>query len=517
MSNPGRFDNTSLLSGNGGVLFNDLLQPDYNQMQCDIRVMEDQTPFIEGTKCVLLLGQAAMHSWCLKDTENNVLNEMRGSPLYVRDIPAIASFFPQDAADIKFYEQTHNTQSKEYIGDDEDAEGEDEDEGDVKRFSNTKRSNYAFWLSKDIEKCKAIIRSGDKRWPVETEPIYRTYPPAQEVSHTLSTTKDHYLGLDIETDYEEQNLLCFSFSFYKLDDKQFTVYNVPVLNNDYHPAYSLLYLIIKGLAIAIRDNTTVAFNGAEFDFPVLARKYRIPVRKVYDPLIAQHRIYPDIEKSLGHVTSLYTHQRFHKDTDSRGYYTQEHMMSKMKYCGKDVFTMILCHQRQLEFARQYPGMMESIELGQRSIRPYTICSLQGIEYSEPRVQEISKENDRLLMQYMRIIEILIGPEGMKTARAAVKKGTKFFPSSNPQCVNYFHEQLGYNVILRSKKTGLPLLGKQLMYKLALQHPNNPVILFTLLYRVLKKEYSSIQFIPWKDDNNQVINYRQYIQKEEQLL
>ena len=139
MSNPSRFDKEwkpgigNLLSANGGTLFNDCLQPELNSMLCDVRVMEDTSPWLEGTKCILLLGQAAMHQWC-PDTRKNTLNEMRGSLLYVGEIPAIATFFPQDAADFKNYEQSHNELSKEYSGGDELSE-DSEDEGDVKAFS----------------------------------------------------------------------------------------------------------------------------------------------------------------------------------------------------------------------------------------------------------------------------------------------------------------------------------------------------------------------------------------------
>ena len=503
LSNPSRFDKLNLLTATGGVFFdNHCLQPDYNRMRCDIRLLEDKTSFLPNTKCILLLGEAAMHHY-VPDTRNNSLNEMRGSPLYVGDIPAIASYFPQDCADLKDHESTFNPESKNYSG---EERTEIEDDGDVKSFSNTKRGNYAFWLHSDVKKCKRILQTGDKQWPTEAPPIYKIYPAAQEVIDVLSNTKDCWMDFDIETDYEEQNLLCFSFTF---DGR--VVYSVPVLDNNYRPAYSRLYEIIRALVIAIKNNTLVAHNGAAFDFFVLGYKYHIPVYKVYDTMLAMHRCYPDVEKSLGHCVSLWTYQRFHKDQDSGSYITKDQMLEKLKYCAKDVFTLYLVRNAIQKYEKTVVGLSDSIACAQRSIRPYLVTMLQGIRYSAEEVEKRCKENDELMMQYNRIIECLIGPNGMIDVRKAVKGKAKMFAGSNKQCVEYFHNMLGYPVVARSPKTGDPALGKKAIYKLALRE-KNPVITFVMLYRKVQKEFGALSFIPWKDDDGKVVNYKQWIEK-----
>lgn len=504
LSNPSRFDKLSLLTSTGGVLFNELLQPDYNIMQVEVRLMEDKSAFLENTKVIILLGEAAMHYWLPRDTGNNTLNEMRGSPFYINNIPTIASFFPQDAADIKSYEQEFNEQSKEYSGDEETG-NDGEDEGDVKRFSNTKRSNYAFWLKCDIEKCKRILRTGEKKWPVEEEPTYKIYGNPEEIINVLTNTKNEYLYFDMETDFEEQNILCFSFAFASLDSKSINVYSVPILNHEYKFAYSSYYLIIRALIISIRDNILVAHNGAAFDFFVLGFKYSIPVYRVYDTMTAMHRCFPDIEKSLGHCVSKWTFQKFHKDSASHAYRTIQHMMDELKYCGKDVFTMILVHRAIDKYARTIPGLQASIDCVNRSIVPYLTTSIQGIRYSQEKVDKLCDENDRLMTQYLRIINMMIGPTGMEHCKKSIKGKAKSLPSSNTQCADYFHEQLGYGVVGRSSKTQKPSLGKKNMFKLALRY-DNPVITFILLFRTVQKEYSALRFYPWKSDENKVVSY-----------
>jgi len=500
LSNASRFDKVSLCSAGGGLVLNDFcLRPEFNIMQCDLRLTEDKSPLLDGTKCLLLLGTKAMHDW-VPDSRNNSLNELRGSPLKsVNNLPVIASFLPQDAADIQNYEKDHNPLSANFQeeGFGEGSEEMDDDESDVKSLGRTRRANFAFWLRRDVWKCKTILQDN---LPSLQKPDYKIYPPSNEVIQILTETKGAYLDLDIETDYEEQNLLCFAFSF---DLKN--IYCVPVLNQDYQWSYTNLPQILRALAIAIRDNITVAHNGKSFDFPTLLRKYHVAVgKRSMDTMLMMNRIFPDIEKSLGHCVSYWTWERFHKDTDSFAYRTREHMNKKLLYCGKDVYTMGLCRQAMQTFAKTIPGLEASIETANNSIRPYLTCEMQGIYYSQEKLEAIMNLNDRLMMQYIRWINILVGENGLTQCRAQIKGKIKAtLASSNTQCCYYFHELLGYGVVARSSKTGKPSLGKVAMYKLALAHPDNLVIKIILMYRILAKEYSSLKFIPWRDENGNI--------------
>jgi len=493
LSNPSRFDRVSLLSATGGHVFNDhCLRPDFNVMQCDIRVSDDKSPLLPDTKCVLLLGEGAMRSW-LPETRNNSLGEMRGSVFIVNNIPHIPSFFPQDAADSRAYEQQLNPQSKDYMV---DGDGDDDTESydSVKRHGATKRGNYAFWLRADTSKAKAIIHNGGKvPTPEFPQPNYRIYPSSDEVIQVLLSTKNQVLYFDIETDYEEQNLQCFAFSF---DGK--VVYSVPILDYHYKWAYSSVHHIMRALAVAVRDNTVLAHNGAAFDFFVLASKYSIPVVNCYDTMLAMHRCFPDIEKSLGHCVSYWTWEKFHKGEDSDGYMTQAQMMDRLRYCGKDVYTMFLIHQAITKYAKSIPGLSHSISVAMDSIRPYLTTTLVGIKTDAEMVRKAAKENDRLMMQYDRIIKWFIGPSGLSEVQSGAK-GKKMFAGSNKQCCKYFHEALGYPVVARSIKTQEPSLAKKAMFKLALKH-DNPVIQLTLAYREVSKEYGTFKFTPWIMDD-----------------
>lgn len=487
LSNPSRFDKHNpvrpdsdfLLSANGGVMFNRyLLNPDYNLLQCDVRTKDCKDSLLEGTKCICLLGEEAMKQFAL-GVEGNTINEMRGSLLATKfGIPAIATFNAQEAVDRQDFEHGNR---EEYHG--APSEGDDDSEGDGKSHGNTKRANYAFWMRRDLWKCKQITLG---KFIVEKEPNYRIYPPSDEVIHALDSCEG-IVDFDIETDYEEQNLLCFAFSQMDSD----TVYSVPILNSDYRFAYSTVPFIIRALARMFERCTICAHNGAGFDYLVMGNKYKIATTKAIDSMLMWNRCFPDLEKSLMHVISYFTWQRFHKDEDSKAYRTHQHMMDKLKYCGKDVFGLRLIREAMTKYAKTIPGLEDSMTCANDSIIPYVTTMIQGIKYDEKKVAKVIEENDKLMEQYIRICKILIGPD------LVLGKGA--FPGSSRQNVKYFHDLLGYDVIFRSKDTGAPSLGKKSMYKLALKYPNNPVITFINLYRRLQKETGALGFEPWKTD------------------
>lgn len=439
------------------------------------------------------MGMEAAHKYA-PVTRNNTIHEVRGSVYTWKDIPCVPTYLAQDAADFKNYESEHNEEAYDY-----DLEGygddKEEGEGDVKAMSTTARKNYAFWLWNDVKKAKRIIFEG---LPTRSKPDFKILPDATTTVDALDACKE-WLYFDIETDYEEQNMHCFAFS-----SGDGTIYSVPVLDYDYKLAYAAkdFSRIFKALANSVRHNTVVAHNGHSFDSLVLAMKYRLPIYKFYDTMIAMHRCFPDVERSLGHGISLFTWENFHKDENPESYRTREDMIKKLSYCAKDVHGMILLHRAIVKFAESIPGLSESIEVGQRSVRPYLTMTMQGMRYDDIKVKAMCRENDRLMELYEKLVKILIGEVGMNEVQTAVKGKAGYFCGSTRQQAKYFHDMLGFPVIFKSPKTGLPSLGKKIMYKMQLKH-DNPVIQIVNLYRKTQKETSALSFNPWRDDNGNI--------------
>ena len=315
----------------------------------------------------------------------------------------------------------------------------------------------------------------------------------------LEKTKGQFLYFDLECDYEEQNMHCFAFSFDGIN-----IYGVPIIDYNYNIAHSNTHQVLKALAIAMRDNIVVAHNGAAFDFFVLAYKYRIPVNKTYDTMLAMHRCFPDIERSLGHCISLWSNEKFHKDSDSHSYKTLQNMIDRINYNMKDVFTMFLIKQSIDKYAKTIPGLADSIHTAMSCIRPYLVTTIHGIRYSDKIRQDVINDNDIILNKYLMLINYLIGDETLVKIKSKGSKASAF-PLSNKQCVKYFHEEMGYPVVKRSIDTGEPSLSKNAIFKLQLKH-DNPVLTLTSRFRVIAKESSMLHFMPWKNDDNSIFNY-----------
>lgn len=474
MSHPSRFDTLQLMTGFAGTWFDKTcLQPWANRFQCDIRTLDTLAEgFLPDTKCLLVLGEPAMRNM-LGITHS--LTQQRGSPSFFDNIPAIPSFLPQDCMDMKAsYEQDNNKALQTQTPEGEDWTPEDEDDSSGgKEHGKTKRSNWKFWLSQDVKKCIRIIQNNG------TIPKLRNintflFPPAEQVIDVLKRTEGDRLYLDIETDCD-QNLTCFGIGV------KDNVYVVPFLRYNYCRAYPNLPRILSHLAGSFQKNEVIVHNSV-FDLLVLAVKYRIPLpRKIYDTLLAQHRCFPEAEKSLGHCVSLWTYEQFHKDEGVFMPRTAEQEQKLWSYNAKDVKTMMWIREEIDKYALTIPGLTESIAQSNASVYPYILNTLLGIRIDPEKIAPIFDENERKMTQLLRILQYLVGHP--------------LLPSSPKQCVNYFHYELNYASVARTDK-GAPTLKGEAMYKLKVKYPENVAIDICLKYRELKKQNGTLKATHW---------------------
>lgn len=495
LSQPSRFDTAQLLAGNSGSWFcNEVMRPPMNRFQCNIYDVDafnkQGRKLVDNTKVVLLLGARAQKEIGGKET---TLGEQRGSPWVKDGIVYISSFLPVDAFDPIDFETRLNPALNGTGGNsddgltitDGDAEAsEDDDQLGKSRHGRTSRANYRFWLEKDTRKAIHICKEG---WSETSEPEYKIYPNTAEIIEELNSHTNEDFFLDIETD-TELNITCFGFTFGY--DKP--IYVVPLIRYDYSSAYFTRGAIMQALCRAMDKNTTIAHNGSGFDFFVLAYVYHLPVKLVYDTMIAMHRCFPEVEKSLGHCISLFTTLPYHKDEGILNPQNERQEESLWKYNGKDVFAMREVKKGIDAYSHRIAGLSQSIAQAQSSIRPYLTTTLQGIRFRQDKVTSILSTNDRKLTLILRLIEAALGKDLTREVKSTSKKG---LPGSNTQCVRYFHDVCGYPVVGRSKKTRKPSLDEKNMLKLALK-AQNPVIDLVLLYRGIAKESGSLKFLPW---------------------
>jgi DNA polymerase I-like protein with 3'-5' exonuclease and polymerase domains len=431
---------------------------------------------LPGTKVLLLLGQRALDTFA-KERETLVdpsvtLNQQRGSPIVSSSgLVYVASYLPQDAVDMKAdFEKKYNILYVE-----QSDEDENEDDSNAKTTKGaTKRSNFRFWLEKDTQKAIRIVADGLVPYP---ESQVEIYPSEAEVIEALLSNKGGFLHFDIETD-RERNMLCFGFRF-----NSGKVYVVPVYLFDYSLAYVQMFRILQALAVAIRDNTIVGHSIGCFDLFVLAHKYKIPWGEhAYDTMFSHKRVFPEAEKSLGHVISLYTDLPYHKNEGVFEPKNNVEQRQLWEYNAKDVLALEYVKQGiDREAARILAT--ESVEEVNECIFPYLLITLQGVRYDKDKQIATLLDNDRRMTALLRIIKWFVGDN--------------LLPTSSVQCAKYFHDRCRLPVIGRSKKTGKPSLSEKNLLKLGIKH-EHPLIPLCINFRQLMKESGTVDFIPWKE-------------------
>ena len=483
---PSRMDVHELLSGYAGHLFkNECLRPDVVVQQCDVRTSNTiDEGLMNGTKAILLLGHKAMVEWGKPGLyDNYTLGEQRGCPLQNKwNLPMIASYFPQDTVDRKDYESTHNVHdiADAELTANESGDEDDDDEGDVKKKGKTKRSNYRFWLIQDTKKILSAITYNKfalaTTYEKTASPVI--YPELEDICSILKSNRDKNLYLDIECHPETQMLYCIGLA---IDNSP--VYVVPIFRWNGVHAYVNLGKFLGCLAIAMSRNTVICHNGFTFDLLLLASRYRVLFgRRNLDTMLMTHRCFPEAEKSLGHCVSLWTWEPYHKDEGTYEPHSEKQEQDLWHYNAKDVSTMrSICNAIGI-YAKRIPGLSESLLQANTSIYPYALNSLLGICYNEAEVLVVQKEYDRLMTQYLRMCRLLLG--------------RNFLPTSHKDCPQYFHTEMGYKVVARTKKQA-PSLGKGAMYKLKLKYPHNPIIDICLRYRQVGKKAGDLKWNKWQ--------------------
>tara|TARA_R110000868_G_scaffold39869_4_gene138427 strand:- start:6871 stop:9366 length:2496 start_codon:yes stop_codon:yes gene_type:complete len=464
LDKPSRFDFGGLLSGYAGQFFDNCLLADakhgVHRGNIEVRTLDECIkPFRDGTKVLLLLGEACMK----KFNPATTLGEQRGSPFTYENKICIATYAPQDAFDRKqFFDPS-------------DSEGDGDSDGDDSEgkttHGKTRRKNWKFWMRQDIRKSVRICKNG----LTEYSPDYILYPEAELVCKLLEETKGKDFYFDIETDSCLQ-LTCFGFSF---GDSKVVV--VPMMQT-YHKPRKYYYdevttaKILRALAVCLRDNTVVIHNSM-FDLFVLAWRYGIPIGdKVFDTMLSHSRCYIEVEKSLGHCISLYTDLPYHKNEGVFEPHNSAQTEMLYRYNGKDVFAMTLL-KAAIEDKAKTIGATESVEQVNRMVVPYLTATLQGMNVNWDKLRGVITSNDRMKIQINRMLSILTG-------RA------EFNSNSPKQVSTYLYDELGLKKPEKDLTNEKTLLQHQLKNEI-------PAITAILEYRKLTKQSGKLGFTPYR--------------------
>jgi hypothetical protein len=471
VDNPSRFDKNRLISGYAGQLLDNALTP-LIRAQCEIRTSDVKTPYRLGTTTVLLCGKKSVEAVGLLSA---TLNELRGCPIKLNNISYVPTYFPQDVCDILDYEKKFNTLDEDYgSGDNVSADREDETTRAIKGHGKTRRATWKFWFEWDVRKAVKITKRKGVLETYKHSYGIRIYPDASDVLRALQERVGSTLYLDIETD-RNKNLTCIGLAF-----PDTPIYCVPILRCDYRLAYTEVPNILRWLAVCMSRNTVVAHNSS-FDLFVLAWKYRLPIgRNIYDTMLAHHRCFPEVEKSLGHCVSLYLESPYHKNEGVFEPHNHQQEEALWSYNTKDIETMIGVKLAIDTYAKNVSGLTESIAQCNASIRPYLICQMLGLAYKdEERVRKL-EENDKRINQILRLLRLCTG--------------RLMNPNSPKQIANYLYGDPPNGLGL--KRPPKDLTAEHTLRKI-LTRQEVPAINIILAARGISHETSSfLQFNPW---------------------
>lgn len=465
LSEPSRFDRDGLISGYAGDWFDRALGAGgLNRFGTDIRTFDTlHLPYLAGTKCILLLGEKAL----AKFKPDVSINEQRGCPFQVDGYTYVVTYLPQDCID-----------RKNYFDDEENESENAEDKADEKSTKgSTRRKNFRFWLRQDVKK-SARLASTILLTPRVN---YHIRPDLHRVVELLTTTKGGNLFFDIETDSNLQ-MTCFGFSFDAND-----IYVVPMLQTDrpvHQYYYETTHLLLRALAVALRDNTVVVHNSM-FDLFVLAWRYHIPISgRIFDTMLGHNRCYIEIEKSLGHVISLYTDLPYHKNEGVFEPHNAAQTQQLYEYNGKDVYALTQI-KPAIEAHAARLGATESVQQVNRMVLPYLTMMLQGMNVDTYKVEKTIINNDRMKVQVKRILGILTG-------------GLDFNPNSWQQVSKYLYESKFTSpegAKFKIKKPAKDPTNEKTLLALLLKH-EVPAIYGILKFRQIGKQTSKVSFDPY---------------------
>jgi 3'-5' exonuclease len=454
LDHPSRFDKDSLLSGPAGEFWNTEC---YERDRTEVICLGDKfTP--SKFKAIFLAGP--------KSTEQ-YLKRPPGYAGLVQGVPAVGIFAPQDCCD-------HVPQ--EYADEDQDEAKEDKD------FAPTRHKDFRFLTTWYVKK---LLKSGAKNTPTCPPASRKIAPQLSEAIQALRSTKK-YLYFDIETSVETDTLNCIGF---RAD--QGPVYVVPIYTSANVLAYGpQIYNFWKVLAASFyRRDIAVVGQNLNYDLLYLHHRYRLPIpRNIVDTLIINHRLFPEVPKSLMHLIAQWTAFHYHKGNfiEPRNS-AQERQL--YEYNAQDVYCLQPIMEAQLAYADTVLGARKSIAQACDSLYSYMLNTCFGVRIDVERMGMEYRKAEAAKAQWDRVAKLLIG-------------NLSFNPGSSPQCAEFFHTQLGYDVIARSEKTNLPTLNRKALYKLAVKY-DNPVIPFIIRSRevgvelgMLKKNLFSC---PWNSE------------------
>lgn len=459
LSRPNRYDitNSRLLSGPPGDFLRDTLRRcEYDPAETVFTTEQMYLPPGQIVKHMLLLGSTA-HRVRGRSNRDASVADARG---WVEH-NTTTTFDPVDCCDIVDHEHG-------FAGDDDD---DDDDAGGTNKDSApTMRRNYRFWFEADVRK----LLCNERRI---------TYKHLNQRINSMGLIKwlnaqsNTLLFFDIETHPPTNSVQCFSIAA-----RTGPVYTISIY--DYRGSSApMLPQLFAALAKAFSRNTVVGHN-ITFDLGFLFHFHGVPFsHRLYDTMLAQHRCFPEAEKSLAHTMSYWLNVPAHKavaHTFTPWNISQQNALLDYNAC--DVMVLREIHAAQLSYAAYDQGLLDSITQVNTVAADYLLAGLTGITINNIALHNRKRELDATLTQLTRVMRILVGEDS-------------FNPGSGQQISVWLYDGLNYAILDRTE-SGAPKTDIKTLYKQLIKHPENVALRVLLLYKKLAKDAGMLDFKPY---------------------
>lgn len=170
--------------------------------------------------------------------------------------------------------------------------------------------------------------------------------------------------------------------------------------------------ILREIAKALEDPTVESLgHNTTFDATFLFHKYRIRSRNLHDTMVAQAINYPEFEKDLGFLTSVYTDIPYYKDEGKekfkRGVDNTVSDRDFWLYNAKDSIVLMETFPKQLKELAKL-GNTETYDFQRRCIPPLIFLYARGIKMQTNAMKNASMEAEAKLIRLENDLNTIVG-------------------------------------------------------------------------------------------------------------
>lgn len=181
------------------------------------------------------------------------------------------------------------------------------------------------------------------------------------------------------------------------------------------------------IATLLEDETKLKIaQNAVFDSSFLFMKYGIRVKNIFDTMIAQVFINPDLPKGLDMITSVYTDEPYYKDDLKMWTKTFDGEELFKKYSARD---SAICAEVKppMIIDLNHLKNLDNAEMQMQLIEPLVYMSQRGIKVDETGIRKASEDAEIKINELKEELNQLVGRE--------------INPNSPKALIEYFYDEL----------------------------------------------------------------------------